>query len=398
MSTLLESPAAASAASSAPFGFQLSDDQVAVRKMVREFAESEIAPHVMEWDEAQVFPREVIARLGDLGMLGVIIPEAYGGAGLSYIDYIGVIEELSRVDGSVGISIAAHNSLCTNHIFMFGTEEQKRRWVTPLAQGKAIGAWGLTESEAGSDSKGTKTTAVLDGNQWVLNGSKNFITHGSVGDTAVLMAVTDKAAGTHGISAFVVDLHQPGIRAGKKENKLGLRASDTATLVMEDCRVPKENLLGPLGTGFSQAMQVLDGGRISIAALALGMAQGAFDCALDYSRHREQFGKPISEFQSIQNYLADMATEIDAARLLTWRAGWMKDSGMKVTKESAMCKLYAAEVSVRVANLAVQIHGGYGFTKDFKAEKFYRDVKLCTIGEGTSEIQRMVIARQLLKG
>ncbi len=398
MTTLLESPAAVGAASSAPFGFQLSDDQLAVRKMVREFAESEIAPHVMEWDEAQVFPREVIARLGDLGMLGVIIPEAYGGAGLSYIDYIGVIEELSRVDGSVGISIAAHNSLCTNHLFMFGTEEQKRRWVTPLAQGKAIGAWGLTESEAGSDSKGTKTTAVLDGNQWVLNGSKNFITHGSVGDTAVLLAVTDKAAGTHGISAFVVDLHQPGIRAGKKENKLGLRASDTATLVMEDCRIPKENLLGPLGTGFSQAMQVLDGGRISIAALALGMAQGAYDCALDYSRQRVQFGKPISEFQSIQNYLADMATEIDAARLLTWRAGWMKDRGMKVTKESAMCKLYAAEVSVRVANLAVQIHGGYGFTKDFKAEKFYRDVKLCTIGEGTSEIQRMVIARQLLKG
>ncbi len=398
MTTLLESPAAVGAAVSAPFGFQLSDDQMAVRKMVREFAESEIAPHVMEWDEAQVFPREVVARLGDLGMLGVIIPEAYGGAGLSYVDYIGVIEELSRVDGSVGISIAAHNSLCTNHIFMFGTEEQKRRWVTPLAQGKAIGAWGLTESEAGSDSKGTKTTAVLDGNQWVLNGSKNFITHGSVGDTAVLLAVTDKAAGTHGISAFVVDLHQPGIRAGKKENKLGLRASDTATLVMEDCRIPKENLLGPLGTGFSQAMQVLDGGRISIAALALGMAQGAYDCALAYSRQRVQFGKPISEFQSIQNYLADMATEIDAARLLTWRAGWMKDRGMKVTKESAMCKLYAAEVSVRVANLAVQIHGGYGFTKDFKAEKFYRDVKLCTIGEGTSEIQRMVIARQLLKG
>ena len=398
MTILLDSPAAVHAASSAPFGFQLSDDQLAVRKMVREFAESEIAPHVMAWDESQDFPREVIARLGDLGMLGVIIPEAYGGAGLSYIDYIGVIEELSRVDGSVGISIAAHNSLCTNHIYMFGTEEQRRRWVTPLAQGKAIGAWGLTEAGAGSDSKGTKTTAVLDGNEWVLNGSKNFITHGSVGDTAVLLAVTDKAAGTHGISAFVVDLHQPGIRAGKKENKLGLRASDTATLVMEECRIPKENLLGPLGTGFTQAMQVLDGGRISIAALALGMAQGAYDCALDYSRQREQFGKPISEFQSIQNYLADMATEIDAARLLTWRAGWMKDRGMKVTKESAMCKLYAAEVSVRVANLAVQIHGGYGFTKDFKAEKFYRDVKLCTIGEGTSEIQRMVIARQLLKG
>lgn len=398
MTTLLESPTAVGAVSAAPFGFQLSEDQLAVRKMVREFAESEIAPHVMEWDEAQVFPREVVARLGELGMLGVIIPEAYGGAGLSYIDYIGVIEELSRVDGSVGISIAAHNSLCTNHLFMFGSEEQRRRWVVPLAQGKAIGAWGLTESEAGSDAKGTKTTAVLDGDCWVLNGSKNFITHGSVGDVAVLMAVTDRTAGTHGISAFVVDLHQPGIRAGKKENKLGLRASDTATLVMEDCRIPKENLLGALGTGFSQAMQVLDGGRISIAALALGMAQGAFDCSLAYSRQREQFGKPISEFQSIQNYLADMATEIDAARLLTWRAGWMKDRGMKVTKESAMCKLHAAEVSVRVANLAVQIHGGYGFTKDFKAEKFYRDVKLCTIGEGTSEIQRMVIARQLLKG
>jgi alkylation response protein AidB-like acyl-CoA dehydrogenase len=397
MTTLLDSPAAVGAAPSAPFGFQLSDDQLAVRKMVREFAESELQPHVMEWDEAQVFPREAIARLGELGMLGVIVPEEYGGAGLSYIDYIGVIEELSRVDGSVGISIAAHNSLCTNHLFLFGTEEQKRRWVVPLAGGKAIGAWGLTEAEAGSDAKGTRTTAVLDGNEWVLNGSKNFITHGSVGDVAVLMAVTDKAAGTHGISAFVVDLHQKGIRAGKKENKLGLRASDTATLVMEECRIPKENLVGPLGSGFTQAMQVLDGGRISIAALALGMAQGAYDCALAYSRQREQFGKPISEFQSIQNYLADMATEIDAARLLTWRAGWMKDRGMKVTKESAMCKLYAAEVSVRVANLAVQIHGGYGFTKDFKAEKFYRDVKLCTIGEGTSEIQRMVIARQLLK-
>lgn len=398
MTTLLESPAAAGAVSSVPFGFQLSDDQLAVRKMVREFAESELLPHVMEWDEAQTFPREAIARLGELGMLGVIIPEEYGGAGLSYIDYIGVIEELSRVDGSVGISIAAHNSLCTNHLYMFGTEEQRRRWVVPLAQGKMIGAWGLTEAEAGSDAKGTRTTAVLDGNEWVLNGSKNFITHGSVGDVAVLMAVTDRAAGTHGISAFVVDLHQPGIRAGKKENKLGLRASDTATLVMEDCRVPKDALVGPPGSGFTQAMQVLDGGRISIAALALGMAQGAYDCALAYSRQRVQFGKAISEFQSIQNYLADMATEIDAARLLTWRAGWMKDRGRKVTKESAMCKLFAGEASVKVANLAVQIHGGYGFTKDFKAEKYYRDVKLCTIGEGTSEIQRMVIARQLLKG
>ncbi len=380
------------------FGFELSDDQKAVQRLVREFARAEIAPHVMEWDEAQEFPRDVIRRLGELGMLGVIIPVEYGGAGLSYIDYVNVVDELSQVDGSVGISVAAHNSLCTNHLFLFGTEEQKKRWVVPLAQGRLIGAWGLTEAGAGSDAKGTRTTAVLDGNEWVLNGSKNFITHGSVGDVAVLMAVTDRSAGTRGISAFVVDLHQPGIRAGKKENKLGLRASDTATLVMEDCRVPRESLIGVAGEGFIQAMKVLDGGRISIAALAVGMAQGAFDCALGYSQQREQFGRPISEFQSIQNYLADMATEIEAARLLTYRAGWLKDRGRTTTKESSMAKLYSSEVSVRVANLAVQILGGYGFTKDFAAEKFYRDVKLCTIGEGTSEIQRMVIARQLLHG
>ncbi len=379
-------------------GFSLTDEQLAVKKMVRDFAESEIAPFVMKWDEAQIYPRDVIRKLGELGMMGVIFPEEYGGAGLSYVDYVNVVEELSRVDGSVGISVAAHNSLCTNHIYLFGAEELKRRWVVPLAEGRLIGAWGLTEAGAGSDAKGTKTTAVLDGDEWVLSGSKNFITHGSVGDVAVLMAVTDRSRGTHGISAFVVDLHQKGIHAGKKENKLGLRASDTATLVMEECRIPKENLLGSPGEGFVQAMTVLDGGRISIAALALGMAQGAFECALDYAKHREQFDRPICEFQSIQNYLADMATEIDAARLLTWRAAWMKDRGMKTTKESAMAKLFASEVSVRVANLAVQIHGGYGYTKDFKAEKYYRDVKLCTIGEGTSEIQRMVIARQLVKG
>ena len=377
--------------------FALSDEQEAVRRMVRDFAESEIAPHVMEWDEAQTFPREAMRKLGELGMLGVLVPEEYGGAGLSYVDYIHIVEELSRVDGSVGISIAAHNSLCTNHLWMFGSEEQRRKWVTPLAQGKLLGAWGLTEAEAGSDSAGTKTTAVLDGDTWVLNGSKNFITMGSVGDVAVLMAVTDKASAKHGISAFVVDLHQKGIHAGKKENKLGLRASDTATLVMEDCRIPKANLIGELGHGFVQAMKVLDGGRISIAALGLGMAQGAFECALRYAQQRRQFGKAISEFQSIQNYLADMATEIDAARLLTYRAGWIKDQGRVSTKESSMAKLYTSEVAVRVANLAVQIHGGYGFTKDFPAEKFYRDVKLCTIGEGTSEIQRMVIARQLLR-
>ncbi|MCE7960453.1 MAG: acyl-CoA dehydrogenase [Acidobacteria bacterium ACB2] len=376
----------------------MTDEQLAIRKMVREFAESEIAPRVMEGDEAQTFPHEVMSRLGELGFLGAIIPPEYGGAGLSYVDYVTIVEELSRVDGSVGISVAAHNSLCTNHLYLFGSEEQRRRWVVPLAQGKLIGAWGLTEAGAGSDAKGTRTTAVLDGDEWVLEGSKNFITHGSVGDVAVILAVTDRTAGTHGISAFVVDLHQDGIRAGKKENKLGLRASDTATLVMEGCRVPKDALIGQPGAGFRQAMQVLDGGRISIAALGLGMAQGAFEAALSYSRQREQFGQPISEFQSIQNYLADMATEIDAARLLTWRAAWMKDRGMKTTKESSMAKLYTGEVAVRVANLAVQIHGGYGFTKDFRAEKFYRDVKLCTIGEGTSEIQRMVIARQLLRG
>jgi alkylation response protein AidB-like acyl-CoA dehydrogenase len=394
MTTLLETEAPAAAAG---VGFTLTEEQLAVKKMVREFAESVIAPHVMEWDEAQVYPREVVRRLGELGMMGIIFPEAWGGAGLSYIDYVNVVEELSRVDGSIGISVAAHNSLCANHLYLFGTEEQKKRWLVPLAQGKLLGAWGLTEAGAGSDAKGTRTTAVPADGGWVLNGSKNFITHGSVGDVAVLMAVTDRTAGTHGISAFVIDLHQPGIRAGKKENKLGLRASDTATLVMEECRLPKESLIGRPGEGFIQAMKVLDGGRISIAALALGMAQGAYECSLAYAKQREQFGKPIAEFQSIQNYLADMATEIDAARLLTWRAAWMKDEGRTTTRESAMAKLYASEVSVRVANLAVQIHGGYGFTKDFKAEKYYRDVKLCTIGEGTSEIQRMVIARQLLR-
>ncbi len=394
MSALLEDVVARTVP---PSGFSLTEEQLAVKRMVREFAESEIAPHVMEWDESQTYPREVMARLGELGMLGVIFPEAYGGAGLSYIDYVNVVEELSRVDGSVGISVAAHNSLCTNHIFLFGAEEQKKRWVVPLAEGKLIGAWGLTESGAGSDAKGTRTTAVLDGSSWVLNGSKTFITHGSVGDVAVILAVTDRTAGTHGISAFVVDLHQKGIWAGKKENKLGLRASDTATLVMEECRIPRENLIGHAGEGFTQAMKVLDGGRISIAALAVGMAQGALDASLKYAKEREQFGKPIAEFQSIQNHLADMATGIDAARLLTWRAAWMKDRGEKTTKESAMAKLFAGEVAVSVANLAVQIHGGYGFTKDFPVEKFYRDVKLCTIGEGTSEIQRMVIARQVLK-
>ena len=347
----------------AGFGFALTEEQEAVRAMVRDFAKTEIAPRVMEWDEAQTFPRDVIAKLGELGMLGILVPEEYGGAGLSYVDYIHVVDELSRVDGSIGLSVAAHNSLGTNHIFLFGDEAQRRKWVTPLAQGKLLAAWGLTEAEAGSDSGGTKTTAVRDGDTWVLNGSKNFITHGSVGDVAVLMAVTDRTAGRRGISAFVVDLHQKGIHAGKKENKLGMRASDTATLVMEDCRIPAENLIGAPGEGFHQAMKVLDGGRISIAALALGIAEGAFDGARAYAQQRKQFGKAISEFQTIQNYLADMGTEIDAARLLTYRAGWLKDRGLPTTKESAMAKLYASEVSVRVSNLAVQIHGGYDFTR-----------------------------------
>ena len=393
----MAAPAAVAAAPHTGIGFALTEEQEAVRAMVRDFARSEIAPHVKEWDEAQVFPRGVMAKLGELGMLGVLVPEEWGGAGLSYMDYIHVVDELSRVDGSIGLSVAAHNSLCTNHLWLFGDEAQKRKWVTPLAQGKLIGAWGLTEAEAGSDSAGTKTTAVRDGDAWVLNGSKNFITHGSVGDVAVLMAVTDRAARRHGISAFVVDLHQKGIHAGKKENKLGMRASDTATLVMEDCRIPAENLIGAPGEGFVQAMKVLDGGRISIAALSLGIAEGAFEGACAYAQQRKQFGKAISEFQTIQNYLADMATEIDAARLLTYRAGWLKDAGRPTTKESAMAKLYASEVSVRVSNLAVQIHGGYGFTKDFGAEKYFRDAKLCTIGEGTSEIQRLVIAREVLR-
>ena len=393
MSNVVDHPAASGQAT---FGFQLSDEQLAMRKMVREFAESEIAPHVMEWDEAQHFPRETFKKLGELGLLGVLVPESLGGAGLSYVDYVGVIEEIARIDGAIGLSVAAHNSLCTNHILMFANDEQKRQWVAPLAAGQMIGAWGLTESEAGSDAAGTKTMAVLDGDEWVLNGSKNFITHASVGDVAVLMAVTDRTIGTHGISAFIVDLHQKGIVAGKKENKLGMRASDTATLVLEECRIPKGNLLGHLGEGFAQAMKVLDGGRISIAALGLGIAQGAFEAAVSYSKERRQFGKAIAQFQSIQNHLADMATQVDAARLLTMRAAWMKDRHMKTTKESAMAKLHTSETAVRVAELGIQVHGGYGYTKDYPAEKFWRDAKLCTIGEGTSEIQRMVIARQLL--
>lgn len=374
----------------------MSQEREAIVQTIREFAEVEIRPHIMEWDEAQHFPRELFAKLGALGFLGVLFPEEYGGANLSYGDYAAIVEEIATVDGSIALSLAAHNSLGSNHIFQFGSEAQRRRYMPKLASGEWLAAWGLTEAEAGSDAGGTKTTAVRDGESWVLNGSKNFITNASVGQVAVLMAVTDRSAGRHGISAFIVELDNPGIRVGKKENKLGMRASDTCTLVMEDCRVPAENLLGREGSGFVDSMKILDGGRISIAALSLGIARGAYEASLRYARQRRQFGRAIAEFEAIQFYLCDMATEIDAARLLTQRAAAAKDAGEEVTRFSAQAKLYASEVAVRATERAVQIHGGYGFIKDFPVEKFYRDVKLCTIGEGTSEIQRLVIAKSLL--
>lgn len=377
--------------------FQLNDEQLQLKKSVREFAEREIAPHVMEWDEAGAFPLDTMKQLGHLGLMGIIFPPEYGGAGMGYVEYVTAIEELSRVDGSVGIIVAAHTSLCSNHIFLAGNEEQKKKYVSKLATGEYIGAWGLTEPSSGSDAGSARMMAVRRGNSWVLNGTKTFCTNGHYADVLVVIAVTDRAAHTHGLSAFIVEKGTKGFRAGKKENKLGLRASDTAELIFEDCVIPAENLLGKQGDGFIDAMQVLDGGRISIAALSLGMAQGAYEAALNYSKERKQFGKAISEFQAIQWKLADMATEIDAARLLTFRAASMKDAGLKTTLESSMAKLYASEVAVRCANEGVQIHGGYGFIKDYPAEKFYRDVKLCTIGEGTSEIQRLVIARQLIK-
>ncbi len=376
--------------------FSHSDELEAIRSTIREFAEKEIRPHVMEWDEDQIFPRDILDKLAELGFLGILIPSEFGGVGLGYQEYATIIEELSRVDGSIGISLAAHNSLCTGHIFMAGTDEQRDRFVRPLASGEKLGAWSLTEPGAGSDAGGTRTVAKRDGNDWILNGQKTFTTHGTYGDICVAMAMTDRDKGHDGISAFIIEKGTPGFHAGKKENKLGLRASDTSTVIFEDCRLPGTNLLGEEGSGFRDSMRVLDGGRISIAALAVGMAQGAYEAALSYSKEREQFGKPISSFQAIQFKLADMATEIDAARLLMYRAAWMKDQGMKTTLESSMAKLYAGEVSVRVANECVQIHGGYGYIKDYPAEKFYRDVKLCTIGEGTSEIQRIVIARELL--
>ena len=368
-----------------------------LKQSIREFAETAIAPHVAEWDEAQRFPSELVPTLADLGLMGAVLPAEYGGSGLSYPEYVVVIEEIARVDGSIALFLAAHNSLCVNHIFLIGTEEQKRRYLPDLASGKKIGSWALTEPGSGSDASSARTYASRDGGHYILNGSKNFITNASVAGTYVVLAVTERGAGHRGLSAFIVDRDTPGFSIGKKENKLGMRASDTATLILEDCRVPEENLLGKQGNGFHDALHVLDGGRISIAALAVGMAQGAYEHTVKYAKERKQFGKSIAEFEATQFKLADMATEIDAARLLTLRAAGLKQRGKQTTMQSSMAKLFSSEVAVRVANEAVQIHGGYGFLKDFPVEKYYRDVKLCTIGEGTSEIQRLVIARKILE-
>jgi alkylation response protein AidB-like acyl-CoA dehydrogenase len=377
--------------------FEYTPEQVQLRREVREFAMAEIAPHVMEWDEAQTFPLETIRKLGKLGYMGAIFPEEYGGAGLGYVEYSIIVEELSRVDGSVGIIVAAHTSLCSNHIYKAGSEEQKKKYLSKLASGEWIGCWSLTEPEAGSDAAGTRTTAVRRGDDWVINGAKSFTTNAHYADVCVGMAVTNRAAAQHGISAFILEKGMQGFRPGKKENKLGLRASATGDVIFTDCRVPESQLLGKQDEGFVDSLRILDGGRISIAALSIGMAQGAYDAALKHAKIRKQFGRPISEFQAIQHKLVDMAMRLDASRLLTYRAATRLDQKKRVTRESAMAKLFASESAVWIANEAVQIHGGYGFIKDYPVEKFYRDVKLCTIGEGTSEIQRLVIARQLLK-
>jgi len=376
--------------------FRLTEEQELLRRTVREFAETEIRPHVREWDEAQHFPSEIVPSLAALGLLGIQFPEQYGGAGMSAIDYCICIEELARVDPGLALSIAAHNGLCASHIYMFGSEAQKQRYLAPLARGEKIGAWGLTESTSGSDAAGMRTSASRAGACWVLNGSKTFTTHGRVGDILVAMAVTDRAAGSKGISAFIIERGTPGLAAGKKEDKLGMRASDTSEVLFENCRIPAEQLLGEEGQGFINTMQVLDAGRIGIAALSVGLAQGAYEAALRYAQERKAFGKTISGFQAIRWKLADNATRIEAARLLTYRAAYLKDRGVRTTLESSMAKLYASEIAVRAAEDCVQIHGGYGFVKDYPAEKYFRDVKLLTIGEGTSEIQRLVIARQLL--
>jgi alkylation response protein AidB-like acyl-CoA dehydrogenase len=376
--------------------FRLTEEQELLRRTVRDFAETEIRPHVREWDETQHFPSELMPRLAALGLLGIQFPDEYGGAGMSAVDYCICIEELARVDPSVALSVAAHNGLCSAHIALFGTEAQKQTYLIPLARGEKIGAWGLTEATSGSDAAGMRTTAARAGSCWVLNGSKQFTTHGRVGDVIVAMAVTDRAAGPKGISAFIIGRGTPGLSPGKKEDKLGMRASDTSEVIFDNCRIPADQLLGVEGQGFVNTMQVLDAGRIGIAALAVGLAQGAYEAALRYAQVRKAFGKTISRFQAIQWKLADNATRIEASRLLTYRAAYLKDQGRRTTLESAMAKLYASEIAVKAADDCVQIHGGYGFVKDYPAEKFFRDVKLTTIGEGTSEIQRLVIARQLL--
>jgi alkylation response protein AidB-like acyl-CoA dehydrogenase len=379
--------------------FSLTDEQRAIQETAREFARREVDPIVEEIDESQKYPREVMAKAGELGFLGILFPEDVGGAGLGYVEYVIIVTELSKVDPSVGISVAAHNSLCTNHIYKFGNDEQRQRWVVPLAQGKKIGAWSLTEPGAGSDAAGTRSRAEKVDGGWILNGSKTFTTHGSVGDICVVFAVTDpNGPRHHNISAFVLEKGMEGFRAGKKENKLGIRASDTAEVVMENCFVSEDRLLGDVGAGFIQALQILDGGRISIAALGLGTAIGAYETALRYSKEREQFGQPIAGFQAIQFALAEMATRIAAAEILTYAAAEAMDRGLKVSRLASEAKLYTGEAAVFCSERGVQIHGGYGFIKDYRAEKYYRDAKICTIGEGTSEIQRLVIARQLLKG
>ena len=377
--------------------FTLPDHVEALRQEVRKFAEKEIRPHVMAWDEAKTYPLQVMKQLGEMGMMGIIFPEEYGGAGMGYLEYAVVVEELSRVDGSVGISIAAHNSLCSNHIYAMGSEAQKQKYLVPLASGKVIGAWGLTEPGAGSDAGAQLTTAKKEGGHYVLNGTKNFITHATVGDIAVVMARTSPGKGTDGISAFILEKGMNGFRAGKVENKLGLRASDTSELIMEDVKVPVENLLGEEGVGFRQAMKTLDGGRISIGALGLGMAQGAFEESVKYAKQRRTFGKPIAEHQAIAFKLADMQVQVEAARLLIYKAASLKDAGLPYAKAASMAKLYSSEIACKVADEAVQILGGYGYIKDYPVEKYYRDVKLCTIGEGTSEIQRTVISRYLMQ-
>jgi alkylation response protein AidB-like acyl-CoA dehydrogenase len=380
-----------------PFLAELTENQIIIRDTMKDFAEKNIRPVIMEYDESQKFPMEIMKQLGKLGFLGILVPEEYGGAGLGYVEYAIIIEELSKVDPSIGLSVAAHNGLCTNHINLFGSEAQKKKYLPDLASGKKIGAWGLTESFSGSDAAGLKSVAVKDRNYWVLNGSKQFITHGTVGETYVIMAITNKEARKKGISAFILEKGMEGLIIGKKENKLGMRSSDTTQLAFENCKVPVENLLGEEGMGFIKSMKILEGGRISIAACSVGLAQGCLDASLKYSQERKQFGKQLSDFQAIQFKLADMATNIEAARMLTYRAAALRDAGIPNTKEAAEAKLFASEIAEKASSEAVQIFGGYGFIKEYPVEKFYRDVKLLTIGEGTSEIQRIVITRDLLK-